>query len=196
MQSFLMLPETDTGFFHMHQPEILMQQKNNLGTSRGVAKGAAFASASSFFSEAAATEMELVTYSATAGKLALACLMRHTFSKSSCAFSVRPDTNASVNGVKASLLVMVVLAAAFKSSETVCRLLPLQRVEELTALSENLAEQLSKLEAFLSELEHTNSPAQELPFMHNTVAFALLAKCNSYQVSRKSLSSLYRQRAG
>ncbi len=98
---------------------------------------------------------------------------------------MRPDTNASANGVRASLFVMVVLAATVKSSETVCRLLPLQRIEELTALSENLGEQLSKLEASLSELEHTNVPAQEVPFMHNTVAFALLTIYHSHQVSRE-----------
>lgn len=43
----------------MSQSETLMQQ-NTSETSRGVAKGAAFASASSFFSEAAATEEELM----------------------------------------------------------------------------------------------------------------------------------------
>ncbi len=85
--------------------------------------------------------------------------MRRTFSTSSCAFSVRPDTNASANGVRASLLVMAVLAATFKNSETVCWLLPLQRFEELTALSEIIDEQLSKVEASLSELEHTNVSA-------------------------------------
>lgn len=67
---------------------------------------------------------------------------------------------------------MVVLAAAFKSSETVCWLLPLQSIEEPTALSEKLDEQLSKVKASLSELEYTPVPAQELPFMHNTMAFA------------------------
>lgn len=44
----------------MHQPDILMQQKDYLGTSRGVVKGAAFASASSLFSEAAALAKNLV----------------------------------------------------------------------------------------------------------------------------------------
>jgi hypothetical protein len=104
--------------------------------------------------------------------------MRHTFSISSCAFSVRPDTNASVNGVRASLLVMVVLAATFKSSETVCRLLPLQRSKELTALSQKFNGQLSKVEALLGELEHPHVLAKELLFMHKTVAFALLTKCS------------------
>lgn len=85
--------------------------------------------------------------------------MRRTCSTSSCAFSVRPDTNASANGVRASLFVMVVLAATVKSSETVCRLLPLQRIEELTALSKDLDEQLSMVAASLGDLEHTNVSA-------------------------------------
>ena len=85
--------------------------------------------------------------------------MRRTCSTSSCAFSVRPDTNASAKGVRASLFVMVVLAATFKSSETVCRLLPLQRIEELTALSKDLDEQLSMVAASLGDLEHTNVSA-------------------------------------
>jgi len=54
---------------------------------------------------------------------------------------------------------MVVLAATFKSSETVCRLLPLQRIEELTALSKDLDEQLSMVAASLGDLEHTNVSA-------------------------------------
>ncbi len=43
----------------MYQPGILAQQ-NNLAISRGGAKCAPFASASSLFSEAAATEVEVI----------------------------------------------------------------------------------------------------------------------------------------